>query len=129
MSTKSNSIFFLQPTEFTLDQRIIERIAGVVKDVERLGDCLISRKRTLPNKSSKTESSDLSFASIEEMMDERAFEAEDEKTPCSVELQRNEALDKSLQLEMIEKVQAPKYVLMNSKRKNLPTFAQKQVIW
>ncbi|KAL5109196.1 ATP-dependent DNA/RNA helicase DHX36 [Taenia crassiceps] len=119
-------VSYAEPTEFTLDQRLVERIAGVVKDVERLGDCLISRKRTLPSKNSKTESSDLSFASIEEMMDERVFEAEDEKTPCSVELQRNETLDKSLQLEMIDKVQAPKYVLMNSKRINLPTFAQKQ---
>uniref|UniRef100_A0A158R9G9 ATP-dependent RNA helicase DHX36 n=1 Tax=Taenia asiatica TaxID=60517 RepID=A0A158R9G9_TAEAS len=91
-----------------------------------LGDCLINRKRTLPSKSSRTESSNLSLASIEEMMDERTFEAEDEKNPCSVELLRDEALDKSLQLEMIKKVQAPKYVLMNSKRKNLPTFAQKQ---
>ncbi|KAL5970267.1 ATP-dependent DNA/RNA helicase DHX36 [Taenia solium] len=116
----------IEPTEFTLDQKIIERIAGVVKDAERLGDCLINRKRTLPSKSSRTESSDLSLASVEEIMDERTFEAEDGKNPCSVELLRDEALDKSLQLEMIKKVQASKYVLMNSKRKNLPTFAQKQ---
>ncbi|KAH9284317.1 ATP-dependent RNA helicase DHX36 [Echinococcus granulosus] len=129
-----------EPTEFTLDQRIIERIAGVVKDVERLGDCLISRKRALPSESSEMKSPHLSltstkeeFSKVVEMVDEHAFGgtrinvgAENEKTPCSIELQRNEALDKSLRLEMIQKVQATKYVLMNSKRKNLPTFAQKQ---
>ncbi|VDM21080.1 unnamed protein product [Hydatigera taeniaeformis] len=121
-----NSIFFLQSTEFTLDQRIIERISGVVKDAERVGDCPISRKRALQSKNSTQEPPDLSFASVEEETLD-VFEAEDEGIPCPVELKRDEALDKSLQLEMIKKVQASRYAMMNSKRKNLPTFAQKQL--
>ena len=113
-----------------------------------MGDFLIDQKRPLPDEKAKGDPSNSgSFADkvesceVLDMLDEHIFEdtqinleqmegnseTGNAIPSTSIELQKNEDLDRSLQLEMIDKVQTPMYASMNFKRKTLPTFSLKQV--
>uniref|UniRef100_A0A5K3FAS5 Helicase ATP-binding domain-containing protein n=1 Tax=Mesocestoides corti TaxID=53468 RepID=A0A5K3FAS5_MESCO len=124
----ANIVNIIEPSAFNIDQKTTERIVEVLKDVERLGGAPLDGKSAAPKSLNvkRRLDGDMDSVVIDPIADEECLIgcAPDNST----ELQRNETLDKKLQLEMIEKVQAPSYASMNSKRKNLPTFAKKQEI-
>ncbi|VDL18850.1 unnamed protein product [Hymenolepis diminuta] len=114
---------------FTLDQKIVERIAGVVKAAEK--QRLFSPKKK-KLKSQLTASPNKVIEILEERdFDEGAASVDDDEgnTTSSnfVNLQKKRELDRELREEMTQKMLSSDYQFMNRKRKQLPTFAKKQV--
>lgn len=115
---------------FKLDQKIVERIAGVVKAAEK--QRLFSPKKK-KSKSQLTASPNKVIEILEERdFDEAAASVDDDEegnTTSSnfVNLQKKRDLDRKLREEMTQKMLSSDYQFMNRKRKQLPTFAKKQV--
>lgn len=124
------SIWLLKAELFTIDQKTVERIATVVKEAEKQG-AFLSKK----NKSKvKAVSSPQKIIEILEERDfdeaDATFDESDNDEPkylASVSLQRDKNLDRQLRENMTNTVLSSKYQSMNRKRKELPTYAKKQV--
>ncbi|KAM3186116.1 hypothetical protein ACTXT7_004995 [Hymenolepis weldensis] len=122
-------IALLQAEAFTLDQKIVERIAGVVKAAEK-------QRLFSPKKKKSKNQLTASPNKVIEILDERDFDEaavsvdddEEGNTISSnfVNLQKRTELDRTLREEMTQKMLSSDYQSMNRKRKQLPTFAKKQ---
>ncbi|VDL88865.1 unnamed protein product [Schistocephalus solidus] len=131
--------------EFKLDQKNLEKIAQIVKDVERLGDlplnsnaparsghaqATLSASASIPGVSNDAGGDIIDLTGEEDdhgdivMVD---LTGEEEAIPACL-LVPDPALSEELKSDLLEQMRSPQYLSMSVKRAKLPTFAKKQEI-